>query len=63
MLCPSCGFENQEGMKLCIECAFPLKNRCPSCGFENPSRAKFCGECATPLTGKAKGKKGNTARP
>ncbi|MBI3990055.1 MAG: zinc ribbon domain-containing protein [candidate division NC10 bacterium] len=51
MRCPSCGFENPEGMKFCIECAAPLKNRCPNCGFENPPRAKFCGECATPLRG------------
>src|SRR5262245_59704016 len=50
MHCPSCGFENPEGMKFCGECAAPLKSRCPSCGFENPPGFKFCGECATPLT-------------
>ena len=49
MRCPSCGFENPEGMKFCGECATPLKTRCPTCGFENPPRFKFCGECATPL--------------
>jgi len=51
MQCPSCGFENPEGMKFCGECAAPLKNRCPKCGFENPPRFKYCGECATALTG------------
>src|SRR5262244_1823250 len=49
MHCPSCGFDNPEGIKFCGECAAPLKNRCPACGFENPPRFKFCGECATPL--------------
>ncbi|MBI3045714.1 MAG: AAA family ATPase [Betaproteobacteria bacterium] len=52
MLCPSCGFDNPEGMKFCGECGAPLKNRCPNCGFENPPRFKFCGECAAPLTGR-----------
>src|SRR5262249_50138036 len=50
MRCPSCGFENPEGMKFCGECATPLKRRCPQCGMENPPGFKFCGECATPLT-------------
>ena len=51
MRCRSCGFENPEGTKFCIECGIPLKNRCPSCGSENLPNAKFCGECGTPLTG------------
>ena len=50
MHCPSCGSDNPEGVKFCIECAAPFKSRCPNCGFENLPRAKFCGECATPLT-------------
>ncbi|HJY79885.1 MAG TPA: adenylate/guanylate cyclase domain-containing protein [Candidatus Binatia bacterium] len=49
MYCQSCGSDNPEGVKFCIECAAPLKNRCPNCGFENLPRAKFCGECAFPL--------------
>ena len=49
MRCQSCGSDNPEGLKFCIECAAPFQNRCPHCGFENLSRAKFCGECATPL--------------
>src|SRR3990170_4089754 len=51
MRCSSCGFENPEGTKFCIECGIPLKNRCPSCGSENLPNAKFCGECGIPLTG------------
>src|SRR5438132_5076308 len=49
MQCASCGSENPEGAKFCIECAAPLKKRCPSCGAENLPRAKFCAECAAPL--------------
>jgi class 3 adenylate cyclase/tetratricopeptide (TPR) repeat protein len=50
MRCPSCGFENPEGMKFCGQCASPLGRRCPHCGFDNPSGFAFCGRCATPLT-------------
>src|SRR5262249_14599293 len=53
MRCPSCGFDNPEGMKFCGECAAPLQNRCPQCGFENPPRFKFCGNCAAPLSGQS----------
>src|SRR5437899_3153767 len=49
MRCPSCGFDNPEGMKFCGECGTPFKNRCPQCGFENLPRFKFCGECGSPL--------------
>jgi class 3 adenylate cyclase/tetratricopeptide (TPR) repeat protein len=51
MRCPSCRFENPEGMKFCGQCASPLGRRCPRCGFDNPSGFAFCGQCATPLTG------------
>jgi class 3 adenylate cyclase len=50
MHCPSCGFENPDGMKFCGQCASPLGRRCPQCGFDNPSGFAFCGQCATPLT-------------
>ncbi|KKL99903.1 hypothetical protein LCGC14_1809790, partial [marine sediment metagenome] len=51
MLCPSCGYENQEGAKFCGECAasFDGAISCPSCGAGNPSGQKFCNECAQPL--------------
>jgi len=49
MRCPSCDFENPDGMKVCGACAAPLPTRCPACGFDNPSQFKFCGNCATPL--------------
>jgi Double zinc ribbon len=50
MRCPSCGFENPEGMKFCGQCASPLGRRCPQCGFDNPQGFAFCGQCAAPLT-------------
>ncbi|MBI3798113.1 MAG: AAA family ATPase [Deltaproteobacteria bacterium] len=49
MHCASCGSENPEKAKFCIECGGTLQNRCPSCGFENPPQAKFCAECGTSL--------------
>src|SRR5499433_2583368 len=53
MRCLSCGSDNPDGAKFCIECAAPLQKRCPSCGAENLPRAKFCGDCATPLTARS----------
>ena len=50
MQCASCGTENSERAKFCIECAAPFQQRCLNCGTENPPRARFCAECATPLT-------------
>src|SRR5262249_19545707 len=60
MRCPSCGFENAEGLKFCIECGTALTRRCAQCGCENAPQAKFCGECGTPLTSKARGKRAPT---
>src|SRR5262245_55502827 len=57
MRCPSCGFENAEGLKFCNECGSALTRRCAQCGCENAPQAKFCGECGTPLTSKARGKR------
>jgi class 3 adenylate cyclase/tetratricopeptide (TPR) repeat protein len=50
MRCPSCGFDNPEGMKFCGECGASLRGRCLRCGFENPPRFKFCGDCGAPLS-------------
>jgi hypothetical protein len=51
MRCPSCDFDNPEGMTCCGECGGPLKQRCPQCGCENPPGVKFCGACGSYLTG------------
>jgi class 3 adenylate cyclase/tetratricopeptide (TPR) repeat protein len=49
MRCPSCGFENAEGLKFCNECGTPLRMPCAQCGFANQPQAKFCGECGAAL--------------
>src|SRR5215471_8066163 len=49
MRCPSCGSENPEGARFCIECGNPFQPRCPSCGVENLPQAKFCAACGTAL--------------
>src|SRR5712691_1636727 len=49
MRCASCGFENPEGAKFCIECGGAVKHSCPSCGFDNLPQAKFCADCGTTL--------------
>ena len=49
MKCPSCQFENPEGMQFCGKCAARLERICPKCNFSNPSDFVFCGKCATAL--------------
>ncbi len=49
MKCPSCQFENPEGMKFCGECGAKFEMICPKCNFSNPSQFKFCGECGQDL--------------
>jgi class 3 adenylate cyclase/tetratricopeptide (TPR) repeat protein len=49
MHCPSCGFENPEGLKFCGECGTPVTAPCPRCGFANPPQFKFCGDCGASL--------------
>ena len=49
MRCPSCDFDNPEGLRFCGECGTPVMARCPACGFANPSRFNFCGECGASI--------------
>jgi hypothetical protein len=49
MKCPSCQFENPEGMKFCGACGGKLELICPKCNFLNPPQFKFCGECGQDL--------------
>jgi class 3 adenylate cyclase len=51
VLCSSCGHENREGKRFCVECGSALARRCPSCSAEVDADEKFCGECGTALTG------------
>ncbi|MBI3795611.1 MAG: AAA family ATPase [Deltaproteobacteria bacterium] len=63
MHCASCGSENPEGAKFCIECAAPLGKCCPNCRRENLPRAKFCSECATLLTAEVPSPKSQVQSP
>ena len=63
MKCASCGSENREGSKFCIECAAPLCKRCTSCGVENLPQAKFCAQCGKSLTAQAGPKATESAAP
>jgi hypothetical protein len=49
MRCASCGSENPEGARFCIECGSSLQSRCPNCEGENLPQAKFCAACGTAL--------------
>ena len=54
--CASCGRENREGRKFCVECGRPLAARAaraPSCGAPYEPGERFCGECGTALTAAA----------
>ena len=51
MRCPSCGSDNPDGGRFCIDCGTALRPRCPRCGTDNLPRAKFCSECGTALIG------------
>src|SRR5215510_10334416 len=53
MHCPSCGFENPQGMKFCEDCGTTLVRVCPSCGHEVRPTAKFCGHCGAALSEQA----------
>ena len=45
MKCPSCQFENPEGIKFCGGCGSKLELICPNCNYSNPHNFRFCGEC------------------
>jgi adenylate cyclase len=49
MRCPSCGFDDPEGLTFCGECGTPLTAPCPTCGFANLPRFTFCGNCGGSL--------------
>ncbi len=47
--CPSCGFENRDGVHFCEECGAKLERICPACGAAIPPGRKFCGSCGQAL--------------
>ena len=45
MKCTSCGTENPESAKFCLNCGSPLLLVCANCGTQLPAGAKFCVNC------------------
>lgn len=51
MKCKSCGCDNPDPAKFCINCGKRLEAEvtCPKCGCKNKGAAKFCNECGYQL--------------
>jgi len=54
--CPQCGYENEAGLKFCIQCGTPLTDAsraaevmCPNCKARMPYGATYCAECGRAL--------------
>ena len=45
MRCSSCGNDNREGRKFCVQCGQPLSLVCPSCGAPAEPGERLCGDC------------------
>lgn len=53
MLCPSCDFDNPDGLNFCGNCGDPLARVCAACGARNQAGFNFCGECGVALAAPA----------
>jgi class 3 adenylate cyclase/tetratricopeptide (TPR) repeat protein len=53
VICPSCGTENADNAKFCVECGTSLALVCPSCGTPHAVGQRFCAECGTALSADA----------
>ncbi|MGH7821987.1 MAG: adenylate/guanylate cyclase domain-containing protein, partial [Candidatus Binatia bacterium] len=49
MRCASCGHENPDRAKFCLDCGARFALRCADCGAELPNSAKVCLECGRPV--------------
>jgi class 3 adenylate cyclase/tetratricopeptide (TPR) repeat protein len=47
--CPSCGRDNVDGARFCIDCGTSLVPACQACGAELPEGARFCPNCGALL--------------
>jgi class 3 adenylate cyclase/tetratricopeptide (TPR) repeat protein len=54
-ICASCGRENREGRKFCVDCGQPLavELKCPACGVPYEPGERFCGDCGSALSATA----------
>ncbi len=48
-VCPHCGFQNPDGIHICLNCASSLKMKCHKCNAEVPLGNRFCGQCGAPV--------------
>jgi predicted ATPase/class 3 adenylate cyclase/Tfp pilus assembly protein PilF len=48
-LCPQCGFQNPDGIHICLNCASSIKLKCQKCNADIPFGNRFCGQCGAPL--------------
>ena len=53
MQCSSCGEQNRDDSRFCLQCGTRLASRCPSCARDLPAGARFCDGCGTALGGPA----------
>jgi hypothetical protein len=51
MTCPSCGHDDPDRAKFCLECGAPFAARCASCGTELPPAAKVLSRVRCSATG------------
>ena len=61
MNCSSCGHENPDRAKFCLECGGAMGLPCQSCGTELPADARFCLECGSPTAAAAVAARGPLA--
>ena len=47
--CPRCGFQNPEGIHICLDCAGSLQQVCSGCGSQNAVTAVCCDQCGVEL--------------
>jgi predicted ATPase/class 3 adenylate cyclase len=48
-VCHHCGFQNPDGIHICLNCASSLKMKCQKCNAEVPFGNRFCGQCGAPV--------------
>ena len=51
MQCGSCGRQNRDGSRFCVDCGQPLALTCPSCASPVEEATRFCAQCGTALAG------------
>ena len=50
MKCPTCQYQNREGVNFCEQCGAKMEVECPNCKAGIPPDKRFCGRCGQALT-------------